>query len=85
MGVPRKFATFTSERGKTVNISESQSPLLDVADVAELLRCSKRHVRKLQGDGQLPTPLRLGKKLVRFRRSDIERWLAADEPREVSR
>lgn len=68
-----------------MNISESKPPLLDAAELAALLRCSIRHVRKLHAEGALPRPIHLGKKLIRYRRSDIERWLTADEPREISR
>jgi excisionase family DNA binding protein len=49
--------------------------LLDVRAVAALLDCSTRHVRRLHDAGRMPPPVRLGA-LVRWRRQDIDRWLA---------
>jgi excisionase family DNA binding protein len=53
----------------------SAAPLLDVKAVALLLDCSTRHVRRLADYGQLPPPVKLGA-LVRWRRSDIDTWIA---------
>ena len=49
--------------------------LLDVRAVAALLGCSGRHIRRLADAGRMPPPVRLGA-LVRWRRQDIEDWLA---------
>jgi excisionase family DNA binding protein len=49
--------------------------LLDVRAVAALLRCSPRHVYRLADAGHMPPPLRLGA-LVRWRRQDLDTWLA---------
>jgi predicted DNA-binding transcriptional regulator AlpA len=54
--------------------------LLDVRGVARLLEFSPRHVYRLADGGLLPPPLRL-EALVRWRRSDIETWLAQGCPR----
>jgi excisionase family DNA binding protein len=54
--------------------------LLDVRAVAALLGCSARHVYRLADAGQMPPPLHLGA-LVRFRRADIDGWLAQGCPR----
>ena len=48
--------------------------LLDVTDVAKMLACSKRHVRRMTDAGTMPSPVRLWS-AIRWRRSDIERWL----------
>jgi excisionase family DNA binding protein len=53
----------------------SDAPLLDVKEVARLLGCSTRHVRRLADHGQLPPPVKLGA-LVRWRRSDIDSWIS---------
>jgi excisionase family DNA binding protein len=59
--------------------SPAQTPdaaqLLDVRAVAQLLDCSARHVYRLADAGRMPAPVRLGA-LVRWRRQDIEDWLA---------
>lgn len=54
--------------------------LLDVADVAALLNCSKNHVRRLADARRMPTPLRVGA-LVRWRATDIQEWIADGCPR----
>lgn len=49
--------------------------LLDVRAVAALLDCSPRHVYRLADAGHMPPPVRLGA-LVRWRRQDLDAWLA---------
>lgn len=49
--------------------------LLDVKGVAALLNCSTRHIYRLSDGGKMPTPLKLGV-LVRWRKSEIESWIA---------
>jgi excisionase family DNA binding protein len=49
--------------------------LLDVEQVAAILNCSVRHVYRLSDAGRMPPRLRLGS-LVRWRRQDIDTWLA---------
>lgn len=57
--------------------------MMTVNDVARELRVSGRHVWALLAKGALPAPLRAGR-AVRWRRSDIESWIAAGMPsREV--
>lgn len=45
--------------------------LMTTAQVCELLRCSEGYVRQLRRSGCLPA-VKLGARLVRFRRSDVE-------------
>uniref|UniRef100_A0A7C2K129 DNA-binding protein n=1 Tax=Schlesneria paludicola TaxID=360056 RepID=A0A7C2K129_9PLAN len=47
----------------------------DVDDVAALLKSSARHVRRLSDAGRMPLPLKIGR-LVRWRQSDIDGWIA---------
>jgi excisionase family DNA binding protein len=55
------------------------SVLLDVRAVAALLNCSSRHVYRLADSGRMPKPVRVGA-LVRWRRTDLDAWLAAGCP-----
>ena len=55
------------------------SVLLDVRAVAALLDCSRRHIYRLADAGRMPAPVRIGA-LVRWRRSDLDAWLAAGCP-----
>ena len=51
------------------------SELLDVEAVALTLAVSTRTVRRLADSGQMPRPLKVAS-LIRWRRTDIEQWLA---------
>lgn len=53
--------------------------LMNVQDVARELRVSVRHVWGQLSRGALPVPLRCGR-AVRWRRSDIERWIGLGCP-----
>jgi excisionase family DNA binding protein len=48
--------------------------LLSVKAVAELLSLSKRTVHRLVSSGKIVTPLKINGS-VRFRHSDIEKWI----------
>ena len=54
---------------------EAPAALLDVRAVGALLGCSSRHVYRLSDGGRMPAPVRLGA-LVRWRRQDLDAWLA---------
>jgi excisionase family DNA binding protein len=58
---------------------QGPAALLTVESVAEMLACSTRHVRRLADGGRMPAPVRLGA-LIRWRRADIEEWIAAGCP-----
>lgn len=53
--------------------------LLSVVQVAAMLGVSRAHIWRLHTAGHLPAPLRLGR-AVRWRRSELEAWLAAGAP-----
>jgi len=51
--------------------------LLTDSEVAALVKVSRRQIWNLLAKGNLPEPVRLGQsRSVRWRRSDIERWIA---------
>jgi excisionase family DNA binding protein len=57
------------------DLAAPAAQLLDVRAVAALLDCSARHVYRLADAGRMPPPVRLGA-LVRWRRQDLDAWLA---------
>ncbi len=57
----------------------AHAALLDVQAVAQLLDCSSRHVYRMADTGRMPPPVRLGA-LVRWRRQDLDAWIAAGCP-----
>ena len=48
--------------------------LLRVSEVIELTGISHSHLYHRIADGTFPSPLKIGKKSVRFRESDIAMW-----------
>ena len=54
---------------------DSPATLIDVEQVAAQLGCSPRTVYRLADAGRMPAPVRLGS-LVRWRRGDVEAWIA---------
>lgn len=57
----------------------SASLLLTVEELAAELRVSPAMIYKMQNAGQLPAPVRLGRR-VRWRRAEIDAWTAAGCP-----
>ncbi len=53
--------------------------LLAAGQVAEMLSLSKRTVFRLNSAGKMPKPVRINGS-IRWRRSDIQRWLDWDCP-----
>lgn len=47
----------------------------DKQAIADLLRCSTKHVDRMAKDGRMPPPVKLGR-LCRWPRMTIEAWLA---------
>lgn len=64
---------------KSIACGEGAPGLLDVRGVADLLAISSSTVRRLADGGRMPRPVRLGA-LVRWRRSEVEDWIAAGCP-----
>ena len=63
---------------KPRKISE-QSLLIDVHDVAAMLKCSARHVWRLADAGKMPRPYKVGA-LRRWDRATVERWVSEGCP-----
>ncbi|MDA0284585.1 MAG: helix-turn-helix domain-containing protein [Planctomycetota bacterium] len=67
----------TADRGQS---NSSAAALMNVEDLSALLSCSSRSIRRMADSGRMPRPVRLGS-LVRWRRSDIDAWVADGCPR----
>jgi len=63
------------EASKAVSEPVKQAPLMDVNDIARVLRCSARTVYRLADSGRIPPPVKLGS-LSRWPRHVIEQWIA---------
>ena len=49
--------------------------LLTARQVAERLSMSVRTLYRMANSGRVPRPIRLGRKLIRWRRRDVERYV----------
>ena len=49
--------------------------LLNVKELADALGVSERLVWRLRREGQLPPPIRLGSRVIRWDRRAIEKWI----------
>lgn len=59
--------------------SAATSLMYTTEDVAQLLKCSPRHVTNLRKGGRMPPPVKLGV-LTRWPRPVIDDWIAAGCP-----
>ncbi len=59
-------------------VSAGREPALLVGPEAagQMLGCSPRHIRRICDAGQMPPPVKLGSKLIRWSRAEIENWIA---------
>lgn len=76
---PRKY---TKENCKS-DFRSMPSPMITVGQVAAMLACSAKTVYRLTDRGAIPKPIRLGG-MLRWRRADIEQWIADGCPRSPS-
>lgn len=58
-------------------------PLLDIHDLARHLGMSPEAVYVLRSRGLGPPAVRLGKRSIRFRASDVEKWLESRRERQT--
>lgn len=59
--------------------SEPLALLLDAVGAADLLDVSRSHFLRLHASGQVPQPVRLGRRVL-WIRSELEAWLKAGAP-----
>jgi len=71
-------------RGPGENLRKDPDPdanlLITIEELSKILKVSTRTISRLKSEGRLPQPITIGR-LVRWRRSDIETWLADRSPR----
>ena len=60
--------------------ANTTSILIDVRELAAMLAISVPTAWRMRESGRLPEPLRLTAQCVRWRRTDINSWLAAGCP-----
>ena len=61
------------------SLTHSPAKMLNVKEVAVILACSARHVRRLSDSGAMPRPRRLGM-LIRWSQAELDLWIAAGCP-----
>jgi excisionase family DNA binding protein len=56
-------------------MGEESGELMTEAAVARLLAVSLSTVKRLRASGEGPPAIKVGKRAIRYRRSDVEAWL----------
>ena len=51
--------------------------LLNEREVAELIGVSKSTLRRMVSANEFPKPIRIGKRAIRWRKSEVLEWLAS--------
>lgn len=77
-----RLAVYATNSEKNVALLERPEPvmasaMLTATDLAALLRVHVRTLRSMRHEGTVPPPIMFGKS-PRWRRVDIERWLAEE-------
>ena len=54
--------------------------LMTIKDVSKLLALSSRQCSRLRDSGQMPPPVKIGGRSVRWRNTDLEAWVEAGCP-----
>jgi len=81
MTTERDQALFSTDRGYPDSPLESDSqettnsPYLVVEQAADHLRVSKNYLDKLRVSGKGPRFVRLGRRKVLYRKSDLDKWV----------
>lgn len=58
--------------------------LLHLSDVERTIRLKKSKIYNMIASGEFPRPVRLGKRSVRWRESDIQHWISKLHSTEVT-
>lgn len=68
---------FLEARGYRVQAPQAPQPqeLMTIDDVERLTTLKKSTIYRMQKDGDFPVARRLGAKMVRWKRSEIQAWL----------
>lgn len=69
------YVSLNATTGQNGGPDRARAEMLDVRAVAELLRCSPRHVIRLADTGKMPKAMKLGA-LTRWSRSELSAWIA---------
>ncbi len=65
---------------ETADVQRLAPLAVDADGLADLLMCSKRHIRRLDAEALIPRGFRLGGRCKRWRVDEIREWLAAGSP-----
>ncbi|GEM_PF-969863 len=62
------------------NTTDPPSLTLGMAELARELKTSTRTIQRMNADGKLPSPVRIGSRSLRWIRQTLVEWLAAGCP-----
>ena len=75
-----KHASKARHMPDSSTVPPNETKLLDRREVASLLGCSARQIQRLEADEAMPPAVRIGRRLVRWRRQTIEQWIGEGCP-----
>lgn len=61
----------------------TDDPLISAPELAEQMNVSTQTIRRWWKAGQMPAPRRFGRRVIRWRRSDIDEWIEQQAVRET--
>jgi predicted DNA-binding transcriptional regulator AlpA len=61
---------------KPAAVFDPSTTLLHAKQIAAFLGCSPKHVRRLSDRGDFPRPVKAGRRILRWPREAVEKWLA---------
>ena len=79
-GAPPKYA-----HDDRPPVATSAALLLDAREAAALIRVSRATFWKLYSQGNVPAAVRFGARVVRWRKQELETWVAAGCPKREKR
>jgi excisionase family DNA binding protein len=61
---------------KPTPVFDPSATLLHAKQIAVFLGCTPKHIRRLAERGEFPKPVKAGRKILRWHREAVEKWLA---------
>jgi predicted DNA-binding transcriptional regulator AlpA len=61
---------------KPTPVFDPSTALLHAKQIATFLGCTQKHIRRMSERGDFPKPVKAGRRILRWPREAVEKWLA---------